>query len=341
MIKHGEYAGLVPTFSHKVEALRNILALDPKLYAQRKRELPYFTTSVFKPLVRHKENFISAAFMVLDIDHCERLGYSAQELRDKLFKADERVLLAFVSPGGNGLKLLFGFNKAIFDSSAYTAVYKSFAMQFAHEHQLGEAMDMVTHDVSRVCFLSFDPEVRFRDIEAGEGQLLNTEGFCSQDIVPLFGQEHQQVVRMAGPSGSDLVKANEEEKAIAVKTEAVISKAQISAIIEKLNPKAPVAQKSAHVPLNLTEVMPEVIDEFEKLGLAIVEERPVQYGVKVAVNYGRLFGELNIYYGKRGFSVVTSPKQGTDSALNEQLKLLAEAVIYRTDRVVERHYAGQ
>lgn len=63
--------------------------------------------------------------------------------------------------------------------------------------------------------------------------------------------------------------------------------------------------------------------EIEKLcqqaGLEVLEQMPIQYGVKIMVKQGYRKAEANVFYGKKGYSIVISPKTGTDKNLNELL----------------------
>jgi hypothetical protein len=62
--------------------------------------------------------------------------------------------------------------------------------------------------------------------------------------------------------------------------------------------------------------------------MVVIEERGIQYGLKIRVKHERGGeAEVNVFYGKHGFSVVQSPKNGTHPDLNQVLEQLIWMVI--------------
>lgn len=59
------------------------------------------------------------------------------------------------------------------------------------------------------------------------------------------------------------------------------------------------------------------------MGLQVTEIHNIQYAKKIRARLGHRDAEINLFYGKRGFSVVISPRLGTDEELNT---LLADLV---------------
>jgi len=66
----------------------------------------------------------------------------------------------------------------------------------------------------------------------------------------------------------------------------------------------------------------------EKHGISIEEIRDIQYGKKFGFAHGLHRAELNIYYGKKGFSVVISPRCGTHDELNKLVHALVSELIF-------------
>jgi len=93
---------------------------------------------------------------MIDLDHFDRSELDLPATAERL-RADDRVLMGFISPGGDGLKLMFQLEEPCFDSGIYSLFYKAFVQHFAREHQLEAVIDLRTHDVTRACFLSIDP----------------------------------------------------------------------------------------------------------------------------------------------------------------------------------------
>jgi len=135
----------------QVTAVRN--AADEADRTRLKKLLPYFTLSRFTNSQRDSEFFQSTSHMILDIDHVSR---RLDELR-KLLQQDPRVYVLFTSPSGDGLKVVLTFDRPITDARLFTQCYKRYALAFEEEYRI--KTDPSTHDCSRACFMSFDPEI--------------------------------------------------------------------------------------------------------------------------------------------------------------------------------------
>lgn len=101
-----------PEIINKIRQLRIVRNIDLKQYTQLKKQLPYFVCGIFNPNIRRIENFAFCEYFVIDIDHITEKGFDIVSLREKL-EADSRLLLSFVSPGEDGLKLLFVYQTAV------------------------------------------------------------------------------------------------------------------------------------------------------------------------------------------------------------------------------------
>ena len=56
----------------------------------------------------------------------------------------------------------------------------------------------------------------------------------------------------------------------------------------------------------------------------VTEVCDIQYGKKFKFRLGLKLAEVNVFYGKRGFKVVKSPKSGTNDELNGLMVELIE-----------------
>jgi hypothetical protein len=84
----------------------------------------------------------------------------------------------------------------------------------------------------------------------------------------------------------------------------------------KLNPKLKSApEKQFFVPKEVDNHINILTKELAELSLELYETEPIQYGRKVRIKTGRMFAEINIFYGKRGFTVVKTNKAGTNESL--------------------------
>ena len=149
-----------PDIQNTISHLRTLLTIDPKRYNLVKRKLPYVTCGIFNPPVRRTENFASIDVFILDVDHLSEKGFTVDQIKEKLVP-DQRIELMFVSPGGDGLKILFRLSKKIYDHAKYSMFYKIFARAFSSQYGLSQVIDKVTSDVTRACFISVDPQAYF------------------------------------------------------------------------------------------------------------------------------------------------------------------------------------
>ena len=126
--------------------------MDDKQYQSVKTELPYVVCGTFYPNFRKGENFASIDSFIVDIDNVSASGFDFAELR-KMVESDERVSLSFVSPGEDGLKLLFHLSEKCFDKKEFSLFYKSFARSFSAQYGLEDIVDFKTCDVTRLLCL--------------------------------------------------------------------------------------------------------------------------------------------------------------------------------------------
>ena len=108
-----------------------------------------------------------SGFITIDIDHISQSGLSLEELRDKLSRDRETgVRLVFVSPSGDGLKLVCKSAKDIRTISQYKEVYQSL-QNYINTAYSGEVdiVDGSGKDVTRLCLLPFDSQAILRDWE--------------------------------------------------------------------------------------------------------------------------------------------------------------------------------
>ena len=99
----------------------------------------------------------------------------------------------------------------------------------------------------------------------------------------------------------------------------------LECIRQKLNPKSSpkTETKQAFVPERLNEIIDNLKQFIEATGVQVTEIINIQYAKKIRARLGQREAEINLFYGKRGFSVVISPRSGTNEELND---LLAEIV---------------
>jgi hypothetical protein len=148
-----------------IEEIRSSLELKEKIDVVRAEKdpdkrnklkaklLPYFTFSQFTDNYRKNENFKHTRFILLDIDHVpERL----ESLR-KSFKSDSNIFLFFVSPSGDGLKVVFTLSEYSVGDENYRNTYARCVNYLKEKY--GVAPDTSTTDPARATFCSSDPDI--------------------------------------------------------------------------------------------------------------------------------------------------------------------------------------
>ena len=307
-----------PTIAATIQQLRIVYSMDAKAYAQLKRRLPYFVCGQFNPPFRRKENFAYTESFILDFDHLSSKQLSMKTIRDNIVK-DEQVMMCFTSPSEDGLKVMFRLKERCYDAGLYSIFYKAFAATFAMRHNLTQVTDSKTSDVARACFISIDPNAYFNpnsipvDIKAYLDE-------SNPDL--LFKIKHEQ------DEHDKVIKKSDDEQVPLPKDP---DKDILTRIRQQLNPKAqlPVEQHPAYVPERLNEIIAELKLFIEETGLQVTEIINIQYAKKIRARLGQKEAEVNLFYGKRGFSVVISPRFGTNEELNELLADLIKAFLQK------------
>lgn len=285
-----------PTIAATIQQLRIVYSMDAKAYAQLKRRLPYFVCGQFNPPFRRKENFAYTESFILDFDHLSSKQLSMKTIRDNIVK-DEQVMMCFTSPSEDGLKVMFRLKERCYDAGLYSIFYKAFAATFAMRHNLTQVTDSKTSDVARACFISIDPNAYFNpnsipvDIKA----YLDESNPDSLFNIKHEQDEHDKVIKKSDDEQVPLPKDPDEDI--------------LTRIRQQLNPKAqlPVEQHPAYVPERLNEIIAELKLFIEETGLQVTEIINIQYAKKIRARLGQKEAEVNLFYGKRGFSVVISP----------------------------------
>ncbi len=300
----------------QISQLRIIKNLDAKLYASKKRELPFFVCGVFNPAFRRKENFAYTEYFVLDVDHVREKGFDVNALKQQLMK-DDRVMLCFISPGEDGLKLLFKMKSRCYDAGVYSLFYKLFSSAFSKQYGLQQVIDDKTCDVSRACFMSVDPEVYFNPlailvdwekiVNEEQTMTLFEEVKLVEEEQKLISKELNPVEKSGGEPGAETLQ-------------------RIKALLNPSKSKQ-MEIKQYFVPGILNDIIEELKRFIESTGAIVKEIRDIQYGKKLSVQVGLRFAEVNLFYGKHGFKVVKSPKRGTSEELNVLIASLIEAFI--------------
>lgn len=292
-----------PEIAAKIRQLRIVRDLDKNQYALQKRQLPYIVCGIFNPSFRRTENFAYTEYFMLDIDNLSSKEMDLQQTRDTLQK-DSRVVLCFASPGEDGLKLLFKLKERCYDAGLYSLFYKAFVKKFSEQYDLQQVIDEKTSDVARACFISIDPEAYFNP----NADTVDTAAFLDMgNPNSLFGLKHELEKE-----------AKEEKKKQEENQPTDPDKETVARIKALLNPNARKTkeERQVYVPEVLEEIIGELKNYIEQTGAVVTEIKNIQYGKKIHIQIGLKHAEINLFFGKRGFSVVPSPKCGTSEEMN-------------------------
>ena len=94
-----------------------------------------------------------------------------------------------------------------------------------------------------------------------------------------------------------------------------------------LKRKKYVVEKPVFVPEVLDAIQSDLNAYVMDIGLEVTEIINIQYGKKIKASLGLKKAEVNLFYGKKGFSVVVSPRTGTDDSLNGLLAATVQSFI--------------
>ena len=300
----------------KIRQLRIAYQIAPKQYNEQKRSLPYVVCGIFNPPYRNKENFGYTECFVVDIDHLSEKGLSVESVKS-IIRDDLRILMSFASPSEDGVKVMFRLRERCYDSGLYSVFYKEFLRRFSEQYHLEQVADKRTSDVTRACFLSFDKGAYFnKDCEA-----VDLGHYVQQsDPLAMFDlMSKQKAEEKAMPKEEIDAPPSDPDKEIMDK------------IKQCLHPNSRTVRKrpEAFVPEQLNMIMDDLVAYIQDTGLVMSEIIDIQYGKKLRMRMGMKMAEVNVFFGKKGFSVVKSPKSGTNAELNEITSQLIMSFIYQ------------
>jgi hypothetical protein len=185
-----------------IEKVRSVKSTKER-QEYKKNNLPFFVIGEFKDNIRQKVKFIRTQYAIFDYDHLS----DNYETHWNSIISNTNVFAAFRSPSGDGIKVVYKFDKAIENSDEFSAIYKYYASQF--EIDLGEQPDK-TSDCSRACFFSYDTDMYVNS----DAKPLNTD-FDLSEILPTSNKADKEQfldkikngVKAGGPRTPVLVSA--------------------------------------------------------------------------------------------------------------------------------------
>ena len=296
-----------PEVESRIRQLRIVRDIDSKQYALLKRQLPYFVCGMFNPPYRKNENFAYTEYFIVDIDHLSDKEIDIDQLSARLAQ-DARIMLLFRSPGEDGLKLLFKLQERCYDPAIYTLFYKLFIRQFSAQYHLEQVVDSRTSDVSRACFISMDAHAHYRP----DAQGVNLSDYIDKEDTSGMLRLKKEIEKEERSQEPDVQEHTEDVKEIDPDEQTM------NHIRSLLNPKATKkVQEAPFVPSELEEIMSDLKQYIEQTGIEVKDIHNIQYAKKIKCRLGLKQAEINLFYGKRGFTIVQSPRCGTSAELNQ------------------------
>lgn len=299
-----------------IRNLRIIKKIDVHKYSAIKKTLPYLVCGVFNPSFRRTENFAYTEYFMVDIDNISQKGVTLSSLRSDLQK-DPRVVMMFLSPGEDGLKLLFRLSERCYDAGLYSLFYKMFVRKFSAQYHLEQVVDMRTSDVCRACFMSVDPNAYFNP----DAESVSVGDFIDMDNPSMLFDAKREEDN----------KIKEEQKDVRKEMSSAYEDAEpdddsIQKIKDILKLKSrPAKVNAVFVPEQLNDIVDELKKYIEETGIIVTEIVNINYAKKIRMKMGIKLAEVNVFYGKHGFNVVISPRSGTDKNFNEVSSQLIES----------------
>lgn len=288
------------------EQLKRIATIDKKSYQELKKKLPYIVCGLFHPPFRRKENFASIQFFIVDIDHLENHEQTAKELKNSLTKDDE-VFMVFISPSGNGLKVMFRLIEPCTDANLFSFFYKKFISTWAIKHRLESFIDFSTSDVTRACFIGIDSETY------GNSKSLFI------DIKTYVGESLDYKEIKAIGSTDSLAKVKSGHESIDITDDVLVQ------IKLKLGQAKVIKKKEVIVSEEVDGMMDKLAKIFQEFNIRIRKSDAINYGRKVVIEAKDHWAEINIFYGKKGYSVVETTKSGS----TKELAILGKQIIQK------------
>ncbi len=319
-----------PRLRRETESLRNLLRMDPRAYKQSKPNLPYFCGSGFRENHRRIEHFEAATLVTFDVDWGATDVRLATEVRARTY-ADPECLFAYVTPSGQGWRLVYALAEPITDARVYKLVYQRTSAELLRRHPDLRGLDAVTHDVTRANFLAYDPEAHYFPLA-----LPLAWGAWVNEVSPsVWGTEAPTAV---APSGKTVVRqgtlsvgpqptpAGSEPPASPPYRDIrrVLAPPRAGNLYTQRAPGRPFA------PPELLEMIPAWAEALRAADVTPVEESRIPYGIKLLVSFDRRQAAVNLFYGKKGFRIVVENRRGTDAELGAQIVALLEDVAYET-----------
>lgn len=304
-----------------IKQLRTVATIDAKKYRQLKVKLPYLVAATFNPAFRKKDCFAHTSYFIIDIDHINEKELDLNTLFNKITN-DKRVVLAFRSPSNDGIKLFFKLDELCYDSGKYSLFYKLFAQKFSTQYNLSQVIDKTTSDVSRACFVSYDPNAYFNPNadEIDMGKFLNFENEEQITELKIELKKTEKIIKEKN-SEKEKNKLDTDKQDIPLET--------LREIREKLNPKLKTKrEKNIYIPEELNNIIDSIKQTMATHNINTSEIKNINYGKQFKFTFATIWTEINLFYGKKGFTIVKTTKNNSNTELADTCVAILENLLY-------------
>ena len=295
-----------------VERLRKLLTIDKAAYTNQKARLPYFCMSSFEANVRHGDNFLETKYLVLDFDN---LPFGQIELAQSALSQNPRTRLLYRTPSNVGLKVVVALHQPLKDKKIYHDLGKTFGTALANQYNLIPYLDAQTFDITRASFICPD-----------------FLAWYNPKSTPVNWQEYTRHSLLMSKYADDEII---EKKAVLGEPDNEIYKI----ILNKLKPNASKPSGPAVLNEHLQAICSALEKKCPEFDLALTNTKAIQYGAQLRITHtnGQM-GECNLYFGKKGFSIVKAMKANLKPELNDILeKLLWQCINNLNNKVTIEH----
>lgn len=137
-----------------IEKIRAIA--DDKERGEAKKKLKFFTLGISKQMSRKTDSFIKSQYILLDFDHVSNTANLHKKKEE--IASDPETCVCFISPSGDGLKVIYKMTEPITDKTEFTSIYKKIAS--IRSKKYGIQADH-TSDCLRACYFSADEDLYY------------------------------------------------------------------------------------------------------------------------------------------------------------------------------------
>lgn len=293
--------------NYKLESIINQLnivrQINENKYENILKKLPYIVFGDFSPSIRDVSNFASAKYIGFNIE--------VEDLDVNILKAniikDEEICLLFNDASSRGLNVIVELDEICYDINLYSLLVKKYIKSFSLKYNLDINIYKNDNIACVPMFVSLDSTAYYNE---------NNLKVVLKSYVDIENPNELMYDKKKIDRDSIIKKKNLEQEPVPE---------VLNSIKRILNPSSAVKirKKSlAYVPEILNDLTPYIIEYFKSISILVSEVSDINYGKKLVLIQGGNAADINLFYGKKGFSIVKSPKKGTNDQFADKVVVL-------------------